>query len=334
MAATPSGKGYWLVGSDGGVFAYGDAAFYGSMGDKVINGWIVGISSTKNGKGYYLQGSDGAIYAFGDATYQGGLFFPPPSISLTSNPTPVWSGSPETISWNVANAAGATIYLSGDGVLNNYGAVDSATVTPHNLGLSTYTLTVIGAGGTDNLPFQINVVVPPPVVHIYSQSNVITWNIENAINGDLTITGPKGETVYGPQNQSAQGVYVFNGSPGSYTATLTASNSTQGSSSSTTFTINASPPLASHAVSSDPGVASCTPWHPPCAIVGQQTGDCKIWYASQGGSLNSKPNSVNYTSNDRGKKTLNECKDQYSKASKIYDNKTKDHYQWNGKNYK
>ena len=30
MAATPDGKGYWLVGKDGGVFAFGDAHFYGS----------------------------------------------------------------------------------------------------------------------------------------------------------------------------------------------------------------------------------------------------------------------------------------------------------------
>ena len=28
MAATPDGRGYWLVASDGGVFAVGDAGFY------------------------------------------------------------------------------------------------------------------------------------------------------------------------------------------------------------------------------------------------------------------------------------------------------------------
>ena len=32
MAATPDGGGYWLVASDGGVFSYGDAGFYGSAG--------------------------------------------------------------------------------------------------------------------------------------------------------------------------------------------------------------------------------------------------------------------------------------------------------------
>ena len=32
MATTPDAKGYWLGALDGGVFAYGDAPFYGSMG--------------------------------------------------------------------------------------------------------------------------------------------------------------------------------------------------------------------------------------------------------------------------------------------------------------
>ena len=31
MAATSDGKGYWLGASDGGIFNYGDAVFYGSM---------------------------------------------------------------------------------------------------------------------------------------------------------------------------------------------------------------------------------------------------------------------------------------------------------------
>jgi hypothetical protein len=30
MAATPDGKGYWEVASDGGVFTFGDAAFFGA----------------------------------------------------------------------------------------------------------------------------------------------------------------------------------------------------------------------------------------------------------------------------------------------------------------
>jgi hypothetical protein len=31
MAATQSGKGYWLTAADGGVFAFGDAVFHGAV---------------------------------------------------------------------------------------------------------------------------------------------------------------------------------------------------------------------------------------------------------------------------------------------------------------
>ena len=43
LAATPDGKGYWLVASDGGIFTFGDAAFYGSEGGSHLNAPIVGI---------------------------------------------------------------------------------------------------------------------------------------------------------------------------------------------------------------------------------------------------------------------------------------------------
>ena len=31
LRAMPSGQGYWLVGADGGVFAFGDAVQHGSL---------------------------------------------------------------------------------------------------------------------------------------------------------------------------------------------------------------------------------------------------------------------------------------------------------------
>ena len=71
MASTADGKGYWLVGNDGGVFSYGDAHFYGSMGGKHINAPIVGMAATPDAHGYWLVGSDGGIFTFGDATFYG-----------------------------------------------------------------------------------------------------------------------------------------------------------------------------------------------------------------------------------------------------------------------
>ena len=67
MAATPDGQGYWLVASDGGIFAYGDAAFYGSTGNLTLNRPIVGMAPTPDGRGYWLVASDGGIFAYGDA---------------------------------------------------------------------------------------------------------------------------------------------------------------------------------------------------------------------------------------------------------------------------
>jgi hypothetical protein len=45
IAPSPTGFGYWLVASDGGVFAFGDAGFYGSIAGAVLTGPIVGSSS-------------------------------------------------------------------------------------------------------------------------------------------------------------------------------------------------------------------------------------------------------------------------------------------------
>ena len=56
MAATPTRQGYWLVASDGGVFAFGDAGFHGSTGALHLNAPIVGIAPTPDGHGYWLVG--------------------------------------------------------------------------------------------------------------------------------------------------------------------------------------------------------------------------------------------------------------------------------------
>ena len=44
MAPTPTGDGYWLVASDGGIFSFGDAAFHGSTGAITLNKPIVGMA--------------------------------------------------------------------------------------------------------------------------------------------------------------------------------------------------------------------------------------------------------------------------------------------------
>ena len=90
MAATPDGGGYWLVASDGGVFAYGDAAFVGSMGDTTLAAPVVGIAATPDGKGYWLVASDGGVFAFGSAPYVGsmaGTRLVAPVVGVASSPS-------------------------------------------------------------------------------------------------------------------------------------------------------------------------------------------------------------------------------------------------------
>ena len=71
MAVDATGNGYWLVASDGGIFNYGDAGFYGSAGSLKLNKPIVGIKADPTGKGYWLVASDGGIFNYGDAVFSG-----------------------------------------------------------------------------------------------------------------------------------------------------------------------------------------------------------------------------------------------------------------------
>jgi ribosomal protein L24E len=73
MTPTPSGQGYWFVASDGGIFAYGDAGFYGSTGSIVLNQPIVGMAAAPDGNGYWFVASDGGVFNYGSAGFAGSL---------------------------------------------------------------------------------------------------------------------------------------------------------------------------------------------------------------------------------------------------------------------
>jgi photosystem II stability/assembly factor-like uncharacterized protein len=62
--------GYWLVGQDGGIFSFGQAAFKGSTGAMKLNQPIVGMAADPDGAGYWFVASDGGVFAF-DAPFTG-----------------------------------------------------------------------------------------------------------------------------------------------------------------------------------------------------------------------------------------------------------------------
>jgi len=95
ISGTPSARGYWLFTNFGHVYAYGDAHFYGDMGNARLNGPIVASAPTPTGHGYYLVGSDGGVFTFGDARFHGstgGMHLNKPVIGIvpTSDNNGYW----------------------------------------------------------------------------------------------------------------------------------------------------------------------------------------------------------------------------------------------------
>jgi ribosomal protein L24E len=61
-----------MVASDGGIFAFGDAAFHGSMGGVRLNAPVQSLVPDPDGSGYWLVASDGGVFAF-DAGFRGSM---------------------------------------------------------------------------------------------------------------------------------------------------------------------------------------------------------------------------------------------------------------------
>jgi hypothetical protein len=75
------GIGYWLVASDGGIFAF-EAPFRGSMGAIKLNKPVTGM--VRYGNGYLMVGEDGGIFSFSDKKFVGSLGDNPPARPITS----------------------------------------------------------------------------------------------------------------------------------------------------------------------------------------------------------------------------------------------------------
>jgi hypothetical protein len=87
--ATPASGGYWLASADGGVYAMGDAGYYGSLGALQLQGPVVAMAATPTGRGYWLAALDGGVFAFGDAAFHGSMgdtHLNEPIVAMASSP--------------------------------------------------------------------------------------------------------------------------------------------------------------------------------------------------------------------------------------------------------
>ena len=215
MAATPDGRGYWLVASDGGVFTFGDAGYFGSAAS--VNpgaGSIVAISPASNGQGYWIAASSGAVDAFGAATPEGssvGLALNEPIVGSAGVPSaPADQASPAPLSVTPAPLAlatrgapyGAALIATGGvapyswvplGSLPPGLSLSSAGVitgTPSALGTFAFTVQVTDSTApvplTATGPVSISVEVPPPAITTTSLPGAV---VGTGYSAALTATG-------------------------------------------------------------------------------------------------------------------------------------------------
>jgi hypothetical protein len=90
LGIDPATAGYREAAADGGVFAFGNSQFYGSMGGEALNQPVVGMAATPDGGGYWLVARDGGVFSFGDAQFDGSMGGRPlnqPVVGMAATPS-------------------------------------------------------------------------------------------------------------------------------------------------------------------------------------------------------------------------------------------------------
>ncbi|HET7486637.1 MAG TPA: S8 family serine peptidase [Acidimicrobiales bacterium] len=130
VRARPGG-GYRLVAADGGVFAFGDAAFLGSTGGTRLVSPVVAAAATPSG--YRLVAADGGVFAFGDARFlgsTGGMRLSSPVVAATATP----SGYRLVAADGGVFAFGDARFLGSTGGMRLASPVVAAAATPSGAG--------------------------------------------------------------------------------------------------------------------------------------------------------------------------------------------------------
>ena len=136
MAATPDGKGYWLVAADGGIFAFGDAAFHGSRAERPWRADHRHGGRRPTGNGYWLVAADGGIFTFGDAPFFG-------STGRHAASTTRWWG------WRPPLTTAATWLVATDGEVSPPSATPASRLTGRRLGGDQTDVSPVGRHGPD-----------------------------------------------------------------------------------------------------------------------------------------------------------------------------------------
>ena len=136
VSSPPSpSQGYWEVASDGGLFSFGTAQFYGSMGGRPLNQPIVGMAPTPDEGGYWEVASDGGLFAFGDAPFfgsTGNITLNKPIVGMAA--TPDGQGYWEVASDGGIFAFGDAPFLGSTGNITLNKPIEGMAATPDGHG--------------------------------------------------------------------------------------------------------------------------------------------------------------------------------------------------------
>jgi hypothetical protein len=138
-SAAPAGArpGYRLVGSDGGVFDFGDAGFFASCHSRGVRchhltAEIVGMVGTPDGRGYWLAAKDGGVFAFGDAHYLGSCPASTKPCGALSAPIAAIAATPDGHGYWLVGTNGA-VFAFGDA--GHFGSCSSGSKPCGQLGI-------------------------------------------------------------------------------------------------------------------------------------------------------------------------------------------------------
>jgi hypothetical protein len=89
-ASAKTAGSYLTATTDGGVYGYGGAPFFGAMAGKRLNAPVISLVPTADDGGYYQLSADGGIFSFGDARFfgsTGGKKLNQPVVGMAATPS-------------------------------------------------------------------------------------------------------------------------------------------------------------------------------------------------------------------------------------------------------
>ncbi len=89
-ASVKTAGSYLTQTSDGGLYGYGGAPFFGAMAGRRLNAPVISLAPTPRGDGYWQLSSDGGIFSFGAAKFfgsTGGRRLNQPVVGMAATPS-------------------------------------------------------------------------------------------------------------------------------------------------------------------------------------------------------------------------------------------------------